>query len=112
MPHSLFCFSDVINPFLKAYKDFNLCPQIVQLHEQQIENLTLVPVENIQFKCVFMACQRNRKLLSIPPNMLEHNWIVLLKSTVLQYLCYYRCSGHDPVKKKEQSEVYTIYMYL
>ena len=73
MPPSLFCYSDVRNPFLKAYRDFNLCPQIVQLHEQQIENLTLVPVENIQFKCVFMACQRNRKLLSIPPNMLEHN---------------------------------------
>lgn len=73
MPKSLFSFSDVRNQFLLAYKDFNLCPQIVQLQEQQIENLTLVPVENIQFKCVFMACQRNRKLLSIPPNIMEHN---------------------------------------
>lgn len=47
MPPSLFCFSDVRNPFLKAYRDFNLFPPIVQLHEQLIENLTLVPVENI-----------------------------------------------------------------
>lgn len=29
-----------------------------------------------------MACQRNGTLLSNLPNMLEHNWIYLLKSTL------------------------------
>lgn len=64
---------DVKNPELKRYRNVNLCPQYNQLSERQREQLELVPVKNITAKCVFIACQKNKKLVSVPPNMLEHS---------------------------------------
>ena len=63
----------VRNPDLVKFKSRNLCPQYSQLSEQQREELELVPVQNITAKCVFMACQKNKKIVSCPPNMLEHS---------------------------------------
>ena len=71
--NSLLDFNLVQERVLKKYKDSNLCLQYQQLSQRHRETIELVNVENITSKCVYIECQKGKKFVSVPSNVLEHS---------------------------------------